>query len=88
MVVRMAFFDILRNERQRLVGKTLQPQDTRTEIVRGNPQVEREYPGFFGQQMQVGIDAVDVLARTFLVAEIVQGDGHKPIGQHHVSGIR
>ena len=46
-----------------------------------------KYLGFFGQQMQVGIDTVDVMTCAVLVAEIVQGHGHEPIGQHQVGRV-
>ena len=51
-------------------------------------QIEREYLRLFGQQMQAGIDTVDVMTCAVLVAEIVQGYGHEPIGQHQVGWVR
>ena len=82
MPVCASFLDILRDQFQRLIGKALKPQDARTKIVRGNPQIEREYLRFFGQQMQAGIHTIDVVTCAVLVAKIVQGHGHEAIGQH------
>jgi hypothetical protein len=87
MTIRASFLDVALDKALRLVGKTLQPQDAGTEIVRRDPQIQRENLGLLDQEIEGPVHLIDVATCAVLVAEKVQRHGEKEIGQHQVGRI-
>src|SRR2546429_2558773 len=87
VTVRAPFLDVVLDKTPRLIEETLQPQDAGTEIVRRDPQIERENLGLLDQEIEGRAHLVDVTTCAILVAEKVQRHGKKATGQHQVGRI-
>src|SRR5262249_52452810 len=72
MSVCTPFLNVAHRQTLRLVGEALQPQNARAEIMRREPQIEREYLGILRDEIQPRVHAINVATCVFLVAEIVQ----------------
>ena len=83
------FLDIVLDHAQRLLGKSLQPQDASLEVVRRNPHIEAHTDdlGLLRQGRELGERAVDMMARLSLVAEIMLCRGEETIAHHQIDRI-
>ena len=77
---------LLLDDAQRLIAKSLQPEDARLEIMRGYPQVEpkADHLRLRRQIRQARQGPPDVMMRAILVAEVMQRGGEQAVGHHQV----
>src|SRR5262249_22285543 len=83
------FLDIAVNHPQRLLGKSLQPQDAGLEIVRRYSHIEPYTDDLRLQRQSPKLmeRVVDMKSRLPLVAEVMLGRGQKAIGYHQANRV-